>query len=391
MEDRFVYADNAATTPIHADVLNKMMPFLTTEYGNASTLYRLGQSSHKALENARQEVALLMNADPSEITFTGCGSEADNLALRGYLHSRQAKGRKHLIISTIEHHAILYTAKALEKEGFEVTYLPVNQYGQVEPQALEQAIRPDTALVSIMFANNEIGTINPVAELGRVCHERGVVFHTDAVQAYGHVPMDVKAMNIDMLSLSGHKINAPKGVGAIYIRKGIRLEPQITGGGQERGLRSGTENIASIVGLGEAARLKRVNMERETAYIGALSRKLIDGVLQLPQTILTGHPTQRLPGTCSFCINAIEGESLVLRLDMNGICASTGSACSTGSLDPSHVLLGIGLSHEISHGSLRLTLGPQNTEEDVDYILERLKGVVETLRAMSPIWDPKQN
>ena len=391
MEDRFVYADNAATTPIHADVLNKMMPFLTTEYGNASTLYRLGQSSHKALENARQEVALLMNAEPAEITFTGCGSESDNLALRGYLHSRQAKGKKHLIVSTIEHHAILYTAKALEKEGFEVTYLPVNQYGQVEPQALEQAIRPDTALVSIMFANNEIGTINPVAELGRVCHEKGVVFHTDAVQAYGHVPIDVKAMNIDMLSLSGHKINAPKGVGAIYVRKGIRLEPQLTGGGQERGLRSGTENIASIVGLGEAARLKRVNMERETAYIGALSRKLIDGVLQLPQTILTGHPTQRLPGTCSFCINAIEGESLVLRLDMNGICASTGSACSTGSLDPSHVLLGIGLSHEISHGSLRLTLGPQNTEEDVDYILERLKGVVETLRAMSPIWDPKQN
>lgn len=391
MEDRFVYADNAATTPIHADVLNKMMPFLTTEYGNASTLYRLGQSSHKALENARQEVALLMNADPAEITFTGCGSESDNLALRGYLHSRQAKGKKHLIISTIEHHAILYTAQALEKEGFAVTYLPVNQYGQVEPQALEQAIRPDTALVSIMFANNEIGTINPVAELGRVCHEKGVVFHTDAVQAYGHVPIDVKAMNIDMLSLSGHKINAPKGVGAIYVRKGIRLEPQLTGGGQERGLRSGTENIASIVGLGEAARLKRVNMERETAYIGALSRKLIDGVLQLPQTILTGHPTQRLPGTCSFCINAIEGESLVLRLDMNGICASTGSACSTGSLDPSHVLLGIGLSHEISHGSLRLTLGPQNTEEDVDYILERLKGVVETLRAMSPIWDPKQN
>lgn len=391
MEDRFVYADNAATTPIHADVLNKMMLFLTTEYGNASTLYRLGQSSHKALENARQEVALLMNADPSEITFTGCGSESDNLALRGYLHSRQAKGKKHLIVSTIEHHAILYTAQALEKEGFAVTYLPVNQYGQVEPQALEQAIRPDTALVSIMFANNEIGTINPVAELGRVCHEKGVVFHTDAVQAYGHVPIDVKAMNIDMLSLSGHKINAPKGVGAIYVRKGIRLEPQLTGGGQERGLRSGTENIASIVGLGEAARLKRVNMERETAYIGALSRKLIDGVLQLPQTILTGHPTQRLPGTCSFCINAIEGESLVLRLDMNGICASTGSACSTGSLDPSHVLLGIGLSHEISHGSLRLTLGPQNTEEDVDYILERLKGVVETLRAMSPIWDPKQN
>ena len=366
MEDRFVYADNAATTPIAAEVLSKMMPFLTTEYGNASTLYQLGQSSHKALENARKEVALLMNAEPSEIIFTGCGSESDNMALRGYLHSPQAKGKKHMITSTIEHHAILHTAQALEREGYEVTYLPVNQYGQVELDQLAAAIRPDTALVSIMFANNEIGTINHVAEIGALCREKGVVFHTDAVQAYGHVPVDVKAMNIDLLSLSGHKINAPKGVGAIYIRKGIVLQPILTGGGQERGLRSGTENIASIVALGEAARLK--------------------GVLKLPQTILTGHPTQRLPGTCSFCINAIEGESLVLRLDMNGICASTGSACSTGSLDPSHVLLGIGLSHEISHGSLRLTLGPQNTEEDVDYILERLTQVVETLRAMSPIW-----
>ena len=256
----------------------------------------------------------------------------------------------------------------------------------MELDQLAAAIRPDTALVSIMFANNEIGTINHVAEIGALCREKGVVFHTDAVQAYGHVPVDVKAMNIDLLSLSGHKINAPKGVGAIYIRKGIVLQPILTGGGQERGLRSGTENIASIVALGEAARLKRVNMERESAYVGYLSQKLIEGVLKLPQTILTGHPTQRLPGTCSFCINAIEGESLVLRLDMNGICASTGSACSTGSLDPSHVLLGIGLSHEISHGSLRLTLGPQNTEEDVDYILERLTQVVETLRAMSPIW-----
>ena len=386
MEDRFVYADNAATTPIAAEVLSKMMPFLTTEYGNASTLYHLGQSSHKALENARKEVALLMNAEPSEIIFTGCGSESDNMALRGYLHSPQAKGKKHMITSTIEHHAILHTAQALEREGYEVTYLPVNQYGQVELDQLAAAIRPDTALVSIMFANNEIGTINHVAEIGALCREKGVVFHTDAVQAYGHVPVDVKAMNIDLLSLSGHKINAPKGVGAIYIRKGIVLQPILTGGGQERGLRSGTEHIASIVALGEAARLKRVNMERESAYVGYLSQKLIEGVLKLPQTILTGHPTQRLPGTCSFCINAIEGESLVLRLDMNGICASTGSACSTGSLDPSHVLLGIGLSHEISHGSLRLTLGPQNTEEDVDYILERLTQVVETLRAMSPIW-----
>ena len=241
-------------------------------------------------------------------------------------------------------------------------------------------------MVSVMFANNEIGTVNPIAEIGRLCREKGILFHTDAVQAYGHVPVDVKTMNIDVLSLSGHKINAPKGVGAIYIRKGVMLTPLIAGGGQEKGRRAGTENIASIVGLGEAARIRREHMAEEASYVGGLSRKLIDGVLKLPQTILTGHPTQRLPGTCSFCINAIEGESLVLMLDMNGICASTGSACSTGSLDPSHVLLGIGLSHEISHGSLRLTLGPQNTPEDVDYILARLEQVVKTLRAMSPIW-----
>lgn len=386
MENRFVYADNAATTPIDKRVLEKMMPFLTTEYGNASTLYALGQSSHQALEEARNQVALLMNADPKEVCFTGCGSESDNFALRGYLHSRQAKGKRHMITSAIEHHAILHTAQALEKEGFEVTFLPVDRYGKVRLSDMEAAIRPDTALVSIMFANNEIGTINDVAAIGKLCREKGVVFHTDAVQAYGHVPVDVKAMNIDLLSLSGHKINAPKGVGAIYIRKGILLEPLITGGGQEKNRRSGTENIASIVGLGEAARIKRENLESEMAYLRGLSRKLIDGVLRMPQTILTGHPTDRLPGTCSFCINAIEGESLVLRLDMNGICASTGSACSTGSLDPSHVLLGIGLTHEISHGSLRLTLGPQNTEEDVDYILERLEQVVDVLRAMSPIW-----
>ncbi|MBR5536461.1 MAG: cysteine desulfurase NifS [Clostridia bacterium] len=386
MEDRFVYADNAATTPIDPRVLEKMMPFLTTEYGNASTLYSLGSSSRDAMEEARRQVALLMNADPGEIYFTGCGSESDNMALRGWMHSKQNKGKKHLITTKIEHHAILHTAQALEKEGFEVTYLPVDKHGMVELDVLEQAIRPDTALVSIMFANNEIGTVNPIAEIGKLCKEKGVIFHTDAVQAYGHVPVDVKAMNIDILSISGHKINAPKGVGAIYIRKGILLNPVITGGGQEKGRRAGTENVASIVGLGEAARIKRETMEEEAAYVGKLSRKLIDGVLKFPQTILTGHPEQRLPGTCSFCINAIEGESLVLMLDFNGICASTGSACSTGSLDPSHVLLGIGLSHEISHGSLRLTLGMQNTEEDVDYILERLEQVVKTLRAMSPIW-----
>ena len=387
MENRFIYADNAATTPIDRRVLDKMLPFLTTEYGNASTLYRLGKSSHTALEEARKEIALTLNADPSEIFFTGGGSESDNMALRGMMHSPQSKGKKHLITSTIEHPAILRTAEALEKEGYKVTYLPVDSTGKVRLADLEAAITEDTALVSIMFANNEVGTINDIAEIGALCRSKGVRFHTDAVQAFGHVPVDVKAMNIDLLSLSGHKINAPKGVGAIYIRKGIMLTPVITGGGQEKGRRSGTENIAGIVGLGEAARLKREHMQMEIDYVGSLSRKLIDGVLQLPQTILTGHPTDRLPGTCSFCINAIEGESLVLMLDMHGICASTGSACSTGSLDPSHVLLGLGLSHEIAHGSLRLTLGVQNTEEDVDYILEKLKLVVERLRMMSPIWN----
>ncbi len=387
MENRFVYADNAATTPIDRRVLDKMLPFLTTEYGNASTLYQLGKSSHLALEEARKEIALTLNADPSEIFFTGGGSESDNMALRGAMKSPQAKGRKHMITSTIEHPAILRTAEALEKEGYKVTYLPVDGTGKVRLADLEAAITEDTALVSIMFANNEVGTINDIAEIGALCRSKGVLFHTDAVQAFGHVPVDVKAMNIDVLSLSGHKINAPKGVGAIYIRKGVMLTPVITGGGQEKGRRSGTENIAGIVGLGEAARLKREHLQQEMDYVGGLSRKLIDGVLQLPQTILTGHPTDRLPGTCSFCINAIEGESLVLMLDMHGICASTGSACSTGSLDPSHVLLGLGLSHEIAHGSLRLTLGVQNTEEDVDYILEKLKLVVERLRMMSPIWN----
>ena len=387
MENRFVYADNAATTPIDRRVLDKMLPFLTTEYGNASTLYQLGKSSHLALEEARKEIALTLNADPSEIFFTGGGSESDNMALRGAMKSPQAKGRKHMITSTIEHPAILRTAEALEKEGYKVTYLPVDSTGKVRLADLEAAITEDTALVSIMFANNEVGTINDIAEIGALCRSKGVLFHTDAVQAFGHVPVDVKAMNIDVLSLSGHKINAPKGVGAIYIRKGVMLTPVITGGGQEKGRRSGTENIAGIVGLGEAARLKREHLQQEMEYVGGLSRKLIDGVMQFPQTILTGHPTDRLPGTCSFCINAIEGESLVLLLDMHGICASTGSACSTGSLDPSHVLLGLGLPHEIAHGSLRLTLGTQNTKEDVDYILEKLKLVVERLRMMSPIWN----
>lgn len=387
MEDRFVYADNAATTPVAAEVLNKLLPFYMTEYGNASTLYRLGQSSHAALENARREVALTLNAKPSEIFFVGCGTEADNMALRGFMHSADAKGRKHLITTPIEHHAILHTADALKKEGFSVTYLPVDQYGVVDLEALKSAITPDTALVSVMFGNNEVGTIEPISEIGKICRERGVTFHTDAVQAFGHVPIDVEAMNIDLLSLSGHKLNAPKGVGAIYIRGGITLKPIITGGGQERNRRSGTENIAGIVALGEAARLKRESMEREIARLTALQNRLISGVLeQIPKVWLTGHPTNRLPGSASFVFEGVEGESIVLDLDGNGICAATGSACSTASLDPSHVLLAIGQSREVAHGSLRLTLGAQNTEEDVDYILERLPRVIARLRAMSPIW-----
>ncbi|MDD6316840.1 MAG: cysteine desulfurase NifS [Clostridia bacterium] len=386
MDNRIVYADNAATTQVDPRVIDKMLPYFSTGYGNASSLYALGQSAHTALEEARKNVAAVIGAQPREIFFTSGGTESDNYALRGMMHSRRAGGRKHLITTTIEHPAILQTCKALEKEGFRVTYLPVDHYGLVDLEALDKAICEDTLLVSVMAANNEIGTIEPIAEIGRLCHDRGVYFHTDAVQAYGHIPLDVQAMNIDLLSLSSHKINGPKGVGAIYIRSGLQLETFITGGGQEKGRRSGTENIPGIVGLGEAARLKQAEMAEESARVRALQRRLIDGVLRIPQTILTGHPTQRLPGNCSFAISAIEGESLVLFLDHEGVCASTGSACSTGSLDPSHVLMGIGLAHEVAHGSLRLTLGRFSTEEDVDHILEVLPRIVERLRSMSPVW-----
>ena len=386
MDNRIVYADNAATTQVDPRVIDKMLPYFSTGYGNASSLYALGQSAHTALEEARKNVAAVIGAQPREIFFTSGGTESDNYALRGMMHSRRAGGRKHLITTTIEHPAILQTCKALEKEGFRVTYLPVDHYGLVDLEALDKAICEDTLLVSVMAANNEIGTIEPIAEIGKLCHDRGVYFHTDAVQAYGHIPLDVQAMNIDLLSLSSHKINGPKGVGAIYIRSGLQPETFITGGGQEKGRRSGTENIPGIVGLGEAARLKQAEMAEESARVRALQRRLIDGVLRIPQTILTGHPTQRLPGNCSFAISAIEGESLVLFLDHEGVCASTGSACSTGSLDPSHVLMGIGLAHEVAHGSLRLTLGRFSTEEDVDHILEVLPRIVERLRSMSPVW-----
>lgn len=385
----FVYADNAATTRIAPQVLDAMLPYLKEEYGNPSTLYKLGREAKIAIEKAREQVAQVIGAKAEEIFFTGSGTEADNMALKGVLYGPAGKGKKHLITTKIEHHAILHTAMALEKEGFQVTFLDVDKNGRVDLEELKQAITPDTALVSIMAANNEVGTIQPIEEIGKICREKGVLFHTDAVQAFGHMPLDVSKMNIDLLSLSAHKINGPKGSGALYIRRGLGLRPVIEGGGQERNRRSGTENVAGIVGLGQAAQLAMETMVEESARLKALAKKLTDGVLQIPETILTGDPENRLPGACSFAISAIEGESLVLYLDMEGICTSTGSACSTGSLDPSHVLMAIGLSHEVSHGSLRVTLGRFNTEEEVNYIIETLPKVVEKLRSMSPVWNRK--
>lgn len=385
----FVYADNAATTRIAPQVLDAMLPYLKEEYGNPSTLYKLGREAKIAIEKAREQVAQVIGAKAEEIFFTGSGTEADNMALKGVLYGPAGKGKKHLITTKIEHHAILHTAMALEKEGFQVTFLDVDKNGRVDLEELKQAITPDTALVSIMAANNEVGTIQPIEEIGKICREKSVLFHTDAVQAFGHMPLDVNKMNIDLLSLSAHKINGPKGSGALYIRRGLGLRPVIEGGGQERNRRSGTENVAGIVGLGQAAQLAMETMVEESARLKALAKKLTDGVLQIPETILTGDPENRLPGACSFAISAIEGESLVLYLDMEGICTSTGSACSTGSLDPSHVLMAIGLSHEVSHGSLRVTLGRFNTEEEVDYIIETLPKVVEKLRSMSPVWNRK--
>lgn len=384
-----VYADNAATTQIAPQVLEAMLPYLKEQYGNPSTLYRLGRESKIAMEKARSQVAQVIGAREEEIFFTGSGTESDNMALKGVLYGPAAKGKKHLITTKMEHHAILHTAQALEKEDFSVTFLDVDSNGLVDLGQLERAIGPDTALVSIMAANNEVGTIQPIGQIGKLCREHGVLFHTDAVQAFGHMPIDVDEMQIDLLSLSAHKINGPKGAGALYIRKGLRLRPVIEGGGQERNRRSGTENVAGIVGLGAAAQLAMETMAEESVRLKKLAQKLTEGVLRIPETILTGHPEQRLPGACSFAISAIEGESLVLYLDMEGICASTGSACSTGSLDPSHVLMAIGLSHEVAHGSLRLTLGRFNTEQDVEYILEKLPQVVDKLRAMSPVWNRK--
>ena len=387
MEKRFVYADNAATTKISPEVLNAMYPYLTEEYGNASSIYSLGRNAKKAIEASREKVAKAIEADPSEIYFTSCGSEADNWALRGTCHRLKAKGKKHIITSVFEHHAILHTCQALEKEGFEVTYLPVSPLGIVCPDDVKNAIREDTAIVSIMYANNEIGTIQPISEIGAICREKGVIFHTDAVQAVGNVEINVKEQNIDLLSLSGHKIHAQKGIGAIYIKKGIVLPNLIFGGAQERNKRAGTENVPAIVGLGTAIEIATADIKAKNEKVTAMRNRLIDGILKLSHTRLNGDREKRLAGNCNISIEGVEGESLLLMLDMNGICASSGSACTSGSLDPSHVLLALGLKHEVAHGSLRLSINDETTDEDIDYILEVVPRVVERLRAMSPLWE----
>ncbi|HOF68544.1 MAG: cysteine desulfurase NifS [Ruminococcus sp.] len=387
MEKRFVYADNAATTKISPEVLNAMYPYLTEEYGNASSIYSLGRNAKKAIEASREKVAKAIGADPSEIYFTSCGSEADNWALRGTCHRLKAKGKKHIITSVFEHHAILHTCQALEKEGFEITYLPVSPLGIVCPDDVKNAIREDTAIVSIMYANNEIGTIQPISEIGAICREKGVIFHTDAVQAVGNVEINVKEQNIDLLSLSGHKIHAQKGIGAIYIKKGIVLPNLIFGGAQERNKRAGTENVPAIVGLGTAIEIATADIKAKNEKVTAMRNRLIDGILKLSHTRLNGDREKRLAGNCNISIEGVEGESLLLMLDMNGICASSGSACTSGSLDPSHVLLALGLKHEVAHGSLRLSINDETTDEDIDYILEVVPRVVERLRAMSPLWE----
>lgn len=388
--EQSVYADNAATTKLSPAVLEAMMPYLTEEYGNPSSLYRFGNHAKRAIEQARKEVADVLGAEPFEILFTGGGTEADNW-VKEIMRSLKARGKNHFITSAVEHHALLHSAQRLQKEGFEVTFIPVDREGQLDPEQVRAAIRPETGLVSIMFANNEIGTIYPIQEIGAICRQAGVLFHTDAVQAAGHLPINVKEMNIDLLSLSAHKFHGPKGVGAFYCRRGIPLPSLIDGGAQERGKRAGTENVAGIVGLGAALRLANEEMSEASARVSAMRDRLIDGILQtVPMCRLNGPRHNRLPGNCNISFLGIEGESLLLRLDLAGIAASSGSACASSSLDPSHVLLAIGLPHEVAHGSVRLSLSDYNTEEDVDYILEKLPEIVSTLRSMSPLWEQIQ-
>jgi cysteine desulfurase len=387
---RFVYADNAGTTAMSKTALDAMMPFLTASFGNPSAVYSAGREAKNALEGARQKIAAAINARPDEIYFTGGGTESDNWAIRGIAEARAKKG-KHIITSKVEHHAVMHTMEYLEKKGFEVTYLPVDSEGSVSIGDLKGAIRDDTILISIMYANNEIGTIMPVAEIGAAARERGVLFHTDAVQAVGHIPVDVAEQHIDMLSLSAHKFRGPKGVGVLYVKKGIFIPPMIHGGGQEKKKRSGTENVAGIVGMAAALEEACANMESNASRISGMRDRLIEEFLKIEHSALTGDPVNRLPGIASFVFVGVEGESMILTLDGAGICASSGSACSSGSLDPSHVLMSIGLTHEVAHGSVRFSLGEDNTEEDIQYIIEKLPPIISRLRAMSPLWEDMMN
>lgn len=382
-----IYADNAATTAMSDAAIRAMMPYLKEVYGNPSSLHTSGQTAKEALERARADIGGCLNADPREIYFTSGGSESDNQAIRSCAENGAVKGKKHIITTAFEHHAVLHTVKKLEKEGFEATYLGVGADGFVTAEQVKNAIRPDTALVTVMYANNEVGTIQPIREIGAVCRQAGVVFHTDAVQAVGHIPVDVKADNIDMLSLSAHKFHGPKGAGALYCRRGLPLKTFIEGGAQERGRRAGTENIGGICAMAEALKEACAGMKENTARLTALRDKIIDGLLKIPHSRLNGGRENRLPANVNMCFEGIEGEGLLLHLDARGICASSGSACTSGSLDPSHVLLALGLPHEIAHGSLRISLSEYNTEEDADAIIKAVPEVVKLLRDMSPVWD----
>jgi len=381
-----IYADNAATTKMSRTAIDAMIPYMEEIYGNPSSLYEIGQRAKEALEEARTEVAAAINAEPREIYFTSGGSEADNQALRSAAEIGKRKGKKHIISTAFEHHAILHTLNRLEKEGFEITLLPVHEDGLVVPQELEAAIREDTCLVTIMTANNEIGTIQPIAEIGAICKKHGVLFHTDAVQAVGHLPIDVKASQIDMLSASAHKFHGPKGTGFLYVRRGVPLTNLIEGGAQEKGKRAGTENIPGIMSMMAALKEAVAGIEKNSAHQAALRDRLIAGLKEIPHSALNGDAVKRLPGNVNFCFEGIEGESLLLLLDDKGISASSGSACTSGSLDPSHVLLAIGRVHDVAHGSLRLSLGEEITEEEVDYIIQSVREVVEYLRSFSPVW-----
>jgi cysteine desulfurase len=386
---RRIYLDHSATTPLDRRVFEEMKPYFSSKFGNASSLHSFGREAHEAVEKARERVANVLGCKPSGIFFTSGGTEADNWALKGVAYANRKRGR-HIITSSIEHHAVLHTCQYLERNGYGVTYLPVDRYGSVKPADVEKAIRKDTILISIMHANNEIGTIEPIEEIGRIAHERGVYFHTDGVQSFCKIPTDVNRLNVDMFSISAHKFYGPKGVGALYIIEGTKIEPLLHGGGHERGMRSGTENTPGIVGFGAASELGLKRMERDAEKMTAMRDRLIRGILRVNDSWLNGHPTKRLPNNAHFCFGLIEGESLILYLDEKGIAASTGSACSSKSLEPSHVLLRIGLKHEEAHGSLRLTLGRENTKEEIDYVLDVLPEEVRKLRVISPFKTRKQ-